>query len=483
MTSGGFGRGTALTLPAAPAAGSWPGPRAVPRASEQALTGVGRLCLKLFLVAQFLSLARLYFVTRFGDGVAVVASQAGILSVALLLPAVLAYGLRSGGVFGTLVPEGRLWAAAVTVLAFSLFAYGWLAKGYAVTQVVHDLAPYLVIVASTILGSQPEVWRDTNRVVLGLFLVGLVVNALGMTEITRVVSEAYADDRAGITIVAYRTQGALAFWPLLFLTARLRRAWVALFIFAGVYFVLAQQILFQKRAPTLRVALFVMVFLFVLPRLWPRGRHREVLREGRVRAAFLATGVVAIVVSLAVAPWLFRGQAAGLATRLSGERYSGGASGMLTWENERFFEVAMFFRTLQPQELVFGRGFGGYFAPDTPKWGVWLEDVNEVGRRALHVGALMPFFKGGLVLTFVYYAGLLLVLVRGRQALHEPLAAAAFFVVLMHALFLLQESWFIMSASFDLVMVGFCMGHLLSGERSLAGPRRLGLQAAPRGCV
>ena len=30
---------------------------------------------------------------------------------------------------------------------------------------------------------------------------------------------------------------------------------------------------------------------------------------------------------------------------------------------------------------------------------------------------------------------------------------------------LLQESWFIMSVSFDLVMVGLCMGHLLSRER------------------
>jgi hypothetical protein len=45
------------------------------------------------------------------------------------------------------------------------------------------------------------------------------------------------------------------------------------------------------------------------------------------------------------------------------------------------------------------------------------------------------------------------------------MAAATFFVVLLHAVFLLQEGWFIMSASFDLVMVGLCMGHLLSCER------------------
>jgi hypothetical protein len=45
--------------------------------------------------------------------------------------------------------------------------------------------------------------------------------------------------------------------------------------------------------------------------------------------------------------------------------------------------------------------------------------------------------------------------------------------VLIQALFLLQEGFFIMSVSFDLVMVGLCMGHLLSSRREPA------LRAAP----
>jgi hypothetical protein len=302
-----------------------------------------------------------------------------------------------------------------------------------------------------------------------------------MTGITTVVSESYADDRAGITVLGYRTQGALAFWPLLLLTARLRGTAGALLAFVGVFFVLAQQILFQKRAPTVRVFLFLVVFLVVLPRLVPRGARAFLsLRERWIRVGLVLTFVAALVACLTLAPWLFRGQAAGLVNRMSGESYSGGASGMLTWENERFFEVAMFFRTLEPQEYVLGRGFGGYFAPDTEGWGVWLEDVNEVGRRALHVGALMPFLKGGLVLTIAYFTGLFLVLFRGRRAQHEPLAAAAFWVVLLHALFLVQESWFILSMSLDLVMVGFCMGHLLSRERTLDGVRRLPAPAYAR---
>jgi hypothetical protein len=174
---------------------------------------------------------------------------------------------------------------------------------------------------------------------------------------------------------------------------------------------------------------------------------------------------VALVVAVLVAPWLFEGQLAGLAQRLSGRAYTGGAAGMLTFENERFFEAGMFLRTLEPQELLLGRGFGGHFVPEATGWGLWLEDVQEFGRRQLHVGGLMPLFKGGLTLAIAYYAGVVLALRRGARCLAQPFAAAAFFVVLLHVLFLLQEGWFIMSVSLDLVMVGLSMGHLLSRRR------------------
>jgi hypothetical protein len=444
--------------------------RSIPaRPADRALAALGGACFKFFLAAQFLSLTRLYFSSHFGGGVAVVASQAGLLSVALLGPAVLIAGLSAGDPFGRLVPGARLWVVTVTALATALFFYGWLEKGYAVSAAAHDFAPYLVIVSAVVLGSLPRVWNDSDRLIVSLFFVALIVNALGMREITNVVSESYSEDRAGVGIVAYRTQEALAFWPFLFLTSRLRRVRVALVIFLGVFFVLAQQILFQKRAPTLRVALFVLVFLVVLPRVCDA---EEGSARGRASRLFLATGGLALAAALTLAPWLFEGQFAGLARRLSGEAYSKGAAGMLTTQNERFFEAGVFLRTLRPEEWVVGRGFGGYFKPDASWWGIWLDDVGEFGRRQLHVGGLMPFFKGGLVLALVYYPGLLLALVRGARARREPVAAAAFFVLLIHAVFLLQESWFVMSESFQLVMVGLCMGHLLSRDRAGSGSPR-----------
>jgi hypothetical protein len=445
---------------------------ALSRTSDRALAAAGAFCLKLFLLAQFLSLTRLFFSTRVGDGVTPLASAAGLLSVALLFPAVLAYGLRSGSPFGTLVAPARFWVAAVLVLSCVLFLYGWLLQGYQVSAALHDLVPYLVILGSVVLGSIPRVWQDIDRFLLVIFAIALVVNAAGMREMTSVVSESYAEDRAGIGIVAYRTQGALAFWPLLFLTARLRRPRTMFLIFAGVFFVLSQQILFQKRAPTFRIVLFALVFLFLLPRPRPRDRVGAAVPERRVLLLFVGTLVLALAVALIAAPWLFEGQLAGLLGRLSGQAYSGGPAAMLTWENERFFEVGMFFRTLEPHELVFGRGFGGYFIPDAPGWGVWLDDVQEFGRRQLHVGGLMPLFKGGLVLAGAYYLGLLLALVRGARSLFEPFAAAAFFVLILHALFLLQEGFFIMSVAFELVLVGLCMGHLL-GARPPGPGRRL----------
>lgn len=452
------------------------GPWIAPRTADRTLEGMGALFLKGFLLAQFFSLTRLFFGNHLGDGVATYASMAGLLSVGLLLPAVAAYGLASGSLFGRLVEGGRLWVSALGLLAAGLFLYGWRVRGYAVAPSAHDFAPYVVLLASAVLGSLPRVWRDMDRTLLVLFVAGLVINLLGMTEMSRVVSEATSEDRAGVSIVAYRTQGALAFWPLLFLTARLRRPAVAWAIHAGVFFVLGQQILFQKRSPTFRVALFVLVFFFVLPRML----RVQAAAERRARVLFAAAGGLAVAAALAVAPWLFEGQMLGLARRLSGQAYSGGAAGMLTTENERFFEARLFLKTLQPEELVIGRGFGGYFRPDASWWGIWLDDVGEFGRRQLHVGGLMPLFKGGLLLTAAYYSGVALAVSRGIRARGEPLAAAALFVVLLHLLFLLQEGWFVMSVSFDLMMVGLCFGHLLS--RDLDPPPRppvLALQGVP----
>jgi hypothetical protein len=448
------------------AAATWTWPAARPAsASERAIGSFGALCFMGFLVAQFVSLTRLFLIEHMGGVAAYVASQAGLLSVALLVPAVLSYGLRTGGLFCRLTAGARVWAGLVLALAVLLLLYGWIEKGYQLTAVLHDFAPYVVIVLCAALGSVSRAWEDVDGLLVALFVAALAVNALGMEGVTEVISERQSDDRAGVEVVGYRTQGALAFWPLLFLTARLRRRHVAVVAFAGVCFVVAQQILFQKRAPTLRIALFLLVFFVVLPRL-PRARLAMPKGgEKWVRTAFGATALAGLLLAGTLAPWLFRGQLAGLRERISGERYGGGAAGMLTYQNERFYEVGMFMDTLEPQEWVLGRGFGGYFVPADPEWGVWLDDVREYGRRQLHVGGLMPFFKGGLVLALAYYSGLLMALVRGRRQFADPFAAAVFFVLALHAVFLVQEGWFVMSMSFDLAMVGLCMGYLLSRER------------------
>jgi hypothetical protein len=437
------------------------------KASEAVVLAIGKLCLKGFLLAQFLSLTRLFFSTKLGDGVTTVASLAGLLSVGLLAPAVLIYGMQRGSLLGTLVPGARMWVGVLLVLCAGLSLYGWFLRGYAAAPVAHDLAPYLVVASFVVLGSQKEVWEDLDGLLLGLFVVGLVINAIGMTEMTRVVSEADSEDRAGIGIVAYRTQGVLAFWPLLFLLARLHRPLRALLAFAGVFFVLAQQILFQKRAPTAKVALYMLAFLLVLPHM-TRGIPRRT--EGRSRMLFFLTGASVASVAISLAPWLFAGQWAGLMQRMSGEAYQGGAAAMLTTENERFYESAVFLQTLKAEDVVFGRGFGGYFKPNVSWWGVFLDDVGEFGRRQLHVGALMPLFKGGVPLTVVYYSGLLLALLRGIRARRNPVAGAMLIVLLTHSLFLLQESWFVMSISFDMVMVGLIMGHFLSRDALEAVP-------------
>jgi hypothetical protein len=444
----------------------WTPLQPAPRASEQAFAGFGSLCFKAFLACQFLSLTRAFFIEHMGDAVGTLAGMAGIYSVVLLLPAVAAYGMRQGSVLGTLGPGARFWSLAVLFHSSLLLVYGLL-RGHDPIVAGKEAEPYLVIVAAVILGSMPRIWKDTDRFVLVLYALALVINIVGMTEMTDVVSEVNAESREARSILAYRTQWALAFTPFLFFTSRLRKPSTALLIFAGVFFSLAQQILFQKRAPTVRVLLYIVVFVLVLPRLRPR---RLAGGEARIQTLFATVCAIGIFISLSAAPWLFRGQLSGLTRRLSGDSYSGGATAMLTTENERFIEAGMFFRSLGPAEVVFGRGFGGWFVPDRLDHFGWIDEINSYGVRWLHVGGLIPFFKGGLLFAFLYYSIYFPALLRGWRLRADPFAAAAFFVLVFHVLFLFQESWFHMSTSLDLVLVGLCLGYVLSRDTARHAP-------------
>ena len=262
---------------------------------------------------------------------------------------------------------------------------------------------------------------------------------------TDVVTEDYAEDRAGIGIVAYRTQGALAFWPLLFLTARQRRTRTAFFIYSAVFFVLAQQILFQKRGPTVRILLFVLVFLVVLPRLRdPRARPSG----HRGWATFATAGAAGPRRRAERRPLALRRAARRPpepAERPALQRGSGGHAdlgerALLRGRHVPADSAAAgarprprLRRLLHPGHAGLGRLHGGPARdrpPPAPRGGA---DAVLQGRPRARASPTT--------------AGLALALVRGRRFLREPLAAAAFFVVLLHAMFLLQESWFIMSAS------------------------------------
>jgi hypothetical protein len=103
------------------------------------------------------------------------------------------------------------------------------------------------------------------------------------------------------------------------------------------------------------------------------------------------------------------------------------------------------------------------------------EEANSYGVRWLHVGGLIPFFKGGLLFACLYYSIYVAGLLRGWRLRSDPFSAAAFFVLVFHTVFLFQEGWFSMSNTFELVMIGLCLGYLMSRDRApqaIAPPAR-----------
>lgn len=418
----------------------------------------------------------------FGDSVNTYAAIAGYASIILLIPSLLETGRKTGGTFGALSPAGRAWIWLVSITSAGLCYYGFAFKHYAPKEILQDVAPFIVVLSCAILGSSDAFWKTLLRDLLLFFLAGLVINLIAIKDIIGGFTTLDVQQRVTRETISYKTQLALAMWPLLLLTCRSRSATARLLVFIGMGFVFLQQVLYQKRIITVRIAVTVLIFLVVLP--WVARHWKQpwgVQLENRIRLLFVTAFGLVTLGSLLFAGDLIMGQFAGLMNRFQGkgfERYEGGLFSVMTTENERFLEGIYLIRSFAPHEYLIGRGMGGYY--DSPLIDIvsseqlyrslYLDDLGIFGRREMEVGFLMPFLKGGLLLTFAYYFGGIAVLLSWKRCFRDPLSTAAYFVVAINLVFIFQEGWFIMPGSFDLVIVGASLGRCLAKPR-LEGSR------------
>ena len=441
----------------------------------------GNAVLELFLFCQLIGLVRHSIIPWVGDWFLPITGAVQYGSV-VLLPILLHMYSVSRKPGDGLIGPAMLWVSLVSlvVLVQSAVGFGW---GYDTREIVQDSIGFFTLLAFVGLGSSAKFWDDMWIPAMRMLLLAFAVNLVGMMDMGSVLSSLSGNltDRVARDLVAYRSQHALSLWPIVLLTCRERSRRAQIFMILLAAFGFVQQVLFQKRLGTLDFLVYGSLFLFWMQRsVGPSNRERARAADEerwlrRTIFGMLALGILSVV---CVMPGLFVAQATALGERFLGtssamDKSESGMLSALVFENERFQIARYLFDDFDTHEWVIGRGMGGYFNVPIVMTGndardesviesLYLSDVNAVGRRALEVGALFPFLKGGMILMVVVYGGMLAAILRWRRCLADPLSRACLYVSAYEMLYLLQGGGFQMNCCFRLLMHGACLGRCLS---------------------
>ena len=332
-----------------------------------------------------------------------------------------------------------------------------------------DLYSYALMIIFMLLGSSKIFWKHFINFHLIFFPIALLINmrATGIIDHKSLSIDSLADydgkRRIVRALLSYKTESAVSMWSFLLLISRSFDFRRVLIVVAGVAFVFFLQILFQKRAPFLRVLFYLTAFLFILPWLYKFKFRKYINNNNRLKLAGLFTVLMAILVyKVPNLPHLVQYNVVALGERYMGhrsdkEKYEGGAAAVFTKENERIAEVHEMLHVLSRQELILGRGFGGNFYSTV--------EFNDF-RAAVHMGIFTFILKGGFVFLLLYYLVVLRALINFRLFRYDLYDISAFIFIIVANIFLLQESFFRFSANVIMLMIySLCLGRLLSKRK------------------
>lgn len=434
-----------------------------------------RFLLSVFLACQFLGLSRTFFIGLFGDGFNMLAAVLAYGSL-LLLPVILLFYRNTSRPGEGIGSFGAAWVVVMAIAStFSLF-YG-LARGYYVREAVQDYAPYVILSTFALIGSRRSFWEDLVAILPWLIGAGLVLNTIGLVGIGELI-ERDVGERVGRESVGYRTQAVLGFWGMALFLMRRRSFFFKIMATGALGFYLLQQVLFQKRLGTSESFIYLGGFFILIPILASYRNKQDQIEDAKLFFGLL-TAAAATAIGFAILGYdLLLAQIQSLYQRFIGvgvgqSREQIGILATLFTENERYVIARQMFNDFNAWETFFGRGMGGHFAIEVTLnandqvraqqyLSLYLNDIGAFGRRGIEVGWLMPFIKGGLVLTVVVLTGVIASLARLRFLRNDPITLAAWLWLLIEMFYLTQGGGFIVSASYRVILLGACLGRCLA---------------------
>ena len=230
------------------------------------------------------------------------------------------------------------------------------------------------------------------------------------------------------------------------------------FMFAAVIFLLLQQILFQKRGPTVRILFFIGCFIYLARKNIYFGISTNKLLRGV--GFFIVFTFIAIIAFRHYLPAdLLRKQYEALVNRFEGDvgnaniKYTEGALGIFTSENERVREVGMMLQSLEVKEIFIGKGFGGKYKD---------REILKKERDTTHIGVFNFLLKGGLIYLFLFALLIASLWMKRKLYYSDRDVLACFLILVGMTIFLFVEGWFYYrSQVYDLMLYGIVMGRLI----------------------
>jgi hypothetical protein len=312
--------------------------------------------------------------------------------------------------------------------------------GNAIFNILIDYWIMILITISYLFGKDIDKWNLFRKELVVLFYFSAMLVLLGTVHLSSNFLE-FSDKAGNISTatIAYNISPILDIWPFIFLLKFFESRKIKDFILAVLPFLIyfAFQLFFLKRAPSIRALTFLIVAVVLY--MYLRGNIRIVLK------LLLLSLLVGILTTIYFPADLI-------------ERFS-------SIESDRLNEALGMVSQMTIFSHFFGNGLGGFFYNDYIGGAIVVDSDGSMGKYIIHIGALYPYLKGGIILMFLIYIlyinTIYRALRRARYLSSEELTALCYLIV--YGLFRLIEGPPSTGAIFDGVLFGMSLG-ILSGH-------------------
>ncbi len=318
--------------------------------------------------------------------------------------------------------------------------------------VLDDLRLYLRFFFMFWIGYQ---WADFNRIkkaMMVIMVLGILLNLLSLGSVSTLL-------RAHITEkpLVYQIQYLLipsTFYILLFQTLTRREKIIVLAAFS---LCALEQILFQKRLPTARIAMTLFAFYYVTS-IMKRNFGSFVIETSKKITLLLGIFGISSILLLLI------GFNVGIYLTALSVRYTGRGGNIKEnlEEDQRWKIGEIFYADLEKSgEMITGRGFGGVVYNQTFHM---KDDYNRGFRAVAEMGIPAMMLKGGILLVIYFSMLLLIILWRFRLFKDNVFSFAIWTHAFIWFVFLYPEGFIVNIASPDEMLVAYSLGACISNK-------------------